>query len=94
MPKPVYPRSPTVIISDHAFERWLERAKRNPKRKSGLAALVGTLLYNHLRGGGVETDDLAVELELGEGIKAVLRLGENAWVCTTVIDTRETREAG
>ncbi|HOV80818.1 MAG TPA: hypothetical protein PK728_12065 [Bacillota bacterium] len=91
MPKPIHPRSPTVIISDHAFERWLERADRSPKRKSGLAALVETLLYNHLRGGGVRAEGLEANIELGGGLVAVLCLVENAWVCTTI---RPDKEAG
>lgn len=89
MPKPVKPRAPTVIISDHAFERWIERAGRPPKKKTALAALVEAMLYNHLRSGGIETCRLSVELELGGGIWAVLRLGDMGWVCTTVLDTRE-----
>ena len=93
MPKPIRPRSPTVIISDHAFERWIERAERRPKRKSGLAALLEMMLYTLLRAGGVVTVGLAVELDLGGGIRAVLRIGEFGWVCTTVMDVNEPRES-
>lgn len=93
MPKPIKPRAPTVLISDHAWKRWMERADRYPKQRTALAALFKTMLYNHLRSvGGVETYGLAVSLDMGRGIKAVLRLGENAWICTTVIDTTEPRE--
>jgi hypothetical protein len=89
MPKPVKPRAPNVIISNHAFERWLERADRRPKKKGRLAAFIENRLYNDLRSGGVELSGLSVELDLGGGIRAVLRLGDMGWVCTTVIDTKE-----
>ncbi|MCK9326787.1 MAG: hypothetical protein M0P69_14945 [Bacteroidales bacterium] len=50
-----------------------------------LAGMLTRQLYDQMRTGGIETQGLAVELDLGGGIRAVLRLGDGAWVCTTVI---------
>jgi len=93
MPRPIQPRLPPVIISDHAFGRWLLRGQgREPKTKNGLAALITMLLYNHLRAGGVEIKNLGLELDLGGPLRAVLRLGELGWICTTIRDISEPRE--
>jgi|GEM_PF-1251698 len=91
MARPIYPRMPPILMSDHAFGRWLLRGQgRKPKSKKGLATLIGTLLYARLRSGsGVPTRGLAIELDLGGPLRAVLRLGEFGWVCTTVRDVDE-----
>jgi len=73
-------------VSNHAWERWLYRADRHPKKKTALAGLLRRMLYDRLRTGGIEAADLAVELDLGGGIRAVLRLGDAGWVCTTVME--------
>ena len=92
MPKPVKPRRPRVSVSDHAWERWQERATgRKPRKRKALAALLATILYNRLLAEGVETVRLGAELDLGGGIRAVLRLEADAWVCTTVRDVMEPR---
>jgi len=83
-------RLPPVIISAHAWERWNERAgDRRPRKKAGLAGMLAHRLYGHMRTGGIEARGLAAELDLG-GIRAVLRLGDGAWICTTVMDELET----
>lgn len=90
MPRPIHPRMPPIIVSDHAYQRWLIRGGgREPKKKTGLAALIGMLLYGRLRAGGIETRELAVELDLGGPLRAILRLGELGWICTTVRDVSE-----
>jgi hypothetical protein len=93
VPRPVIPRAPMVIISDHAHERWLERAKSKPKRKRYLTALVKRVLYAHLCSKGVATEDLTIALDLGGGIRAVLRLDEGVWVCITVIRGKDDLKA-
>ena len=93
MAKPMRPRAPDVVISDHAHHRWLERVNRPPKRRTALAALIETVLYARLASGVIMTG-LSVTLDMGNGINAVLRLTDAAWVCTTVIDTTEPREVG
>lgn len=94
MPKPMSPRLPPVIVTAHAWQRWKERAgDRRPRKKAGLAGMLARQLYGHMRTGGIEARDLAVELNLGGGIRAVLRLGDGAWICTTVMDGLEKEEA-
>lgn len=86
MPKPIKPRAPDVSISDHAHERWLERAAgRKPKKRTALAAMVERRLYDHLRTKGIATVGLAVTLDVGGGIAAELILTGAGWVCRTFI---------
>lgn len=86
LPKPIKPRAPDVSISDHAHERWLERAAgRRPKKRTALAAMVERRLYEHLRTKGIATVGLAVTLDVGGGIAAELLLTEMGWICRTFI---------
>ena len=93
MSKPMYPRGPTVRISDHAWERWLERTSRWPKKRGSLAALIETMLNSRFGHGVPMEPGLACNLDMGGGVIAVLRLTDSAWVCTTVIDINIPREA-
>lgn len=84
MAKPMRPRPPDVVVSDHAHERWLERAAgRRPKKRAALAALLEMRLYNHLAG-GIQARGLEVYIDMGGGLVAVLCLAEKVWVCTTI----------
>ena len=52
MAKPIKSRAPDVSVSDHAHQRWLERAAgRAPKKRTALAGMLERRLYNHLAGG-------------------------------------------
>jgi hypothetical protein len=91
VPKPLRPKAPYVIVTSHAWDRFRERAVSSQiKKKTTLTILLKSRLFDRLRTEGAETLGLAVELDLGGGIRAVLRLGDMGWICTTIME----REAG
>ena len=82
--KPIKSRAPDVSVSDHAHQRWLERAAgRAPKKRTALAGMLERRLYNHLAG-GIQARGLEVYIDMGGGLVAVLCLAEKVWVCTTI----------
>lgn len=92
MPKPIRPKPPYVIVSPHAWDRWRERSKSSRvRKKTALTIILKRMLFERLRTEGIETLGLAVELDMGGGLRAVLRLGDMGWICTTVMDVREAR---
>ena len=95
MSKPIVYRGVTVIITPHSWSRWLERAHRRPYKKSGLKALLETMLDAKLAC-GQPTVGLTVFLDMKGGIRAVLELTESGWICLTVLGKGEPyfREVG
>ena len=89
MAKPLTPRPPAVTVTGHAHGRWIERAKRRPRKCTALQTLVRRLMHCHMRTDGVETTDLVVILDMGGGVRAVLELTEAGWVCRTFLGPNE-----
>jgi hypothetical protein len=93
--KPIRVRLPSVIMPDHAFERWLMRTNRKPYKQRALAAMIAHKLYERF-GTGQPTIGLVIPLDLGGKIRAVLELTEAGWVCRTFLGPDEPfiKEAG
>jgi len=81
-------KSHDVILTDHAWKRYCERAnvRPTPGRKKRLAALLHVKLNSGLAVGLHIDRTGAAWLEIGPQLWASARLTERGWMVMTVID--------
>jgi len=84
-------RKHTVEVSDHAWQRWLERVGRRPWTPYKLGRLIEKRLNDKIAPGITVYRGMEVRLDLDNGIEAVLKLNDK-WIVVTVVDVK-TREA-
>lgn len=83
-----------VIISDHAWQRWLERSGMKVKRKK-LARAVRRKLTGVIQGSGMYLDKTGAGwLEMFPWLWAAVRLTDHGWLVTTFINWNQKEEAG
>ena len=83
-------RKHTVEVSDHAWQRWLERVGRRPWTPYKLGRMIEKRLNDKIAPGIRVYRGMEVRLDLDNGIEAVLVLNDK-WICVTVVDVK-TRE--
>lgn len=94
MPRVIKPKSHDVILSEHAWQRYCERAnlKPTPARRNKLRAFLHAKLNNAI-GVGLHLDRTgAAWIEIEQLMWASARLTDRGWVVTTVVVWGEARE--
>jgi len=93
MPKVNWPKRHKVILSEHAWERFQERAGVEIKRTK-LVCQLSAKLNNALRTSGLHPDKTGgVLLEVTSRLRAVVRITDRGWIVTTFVDWSK-EEAG
>lgn len=94
MPRVIKPKSHDVVLSDHAWTRYCERAGARPSRsaRNKLAMFLKAKLNNELARGLHLDRTGAAWLEIESLIWASARLTDRGWVVTTVVVWGESRE--
>jgi len=83
-------RKHTVEVTDHAWQRWLERVGRRPWTPQKLGRMIEKRLNDKIAPGITVFRGMEIRLDLDNGIEAVLVLNDK-WICVTVVDVK-TRE--
>lgn len=94
MPRIIKPKSHDVILTEHAWQRYCERANVRPTtgRKKRLATYLHSKLNSAL-GVGLHLDRSgAAWIEIEQLLWASARLTDRGWVVTTVMVWGESRE--
>ena len=81
-------RKHAVEVSDHAWERWLERVGRRPGTAQKLGRLIEKRLNDKIGPGITVYRGMEIRLDLDNGIEAVLKLNDK-WICVTIMDRQE-----
>jgi len=92
-PRGMNPRHHEVYLSEHAWERWIERSGIRIKR----GKLIDQLRYklNAAISTGLPLDDTGAGwLEITPLLWATVRLKDNGWLVTTFTSWEEREEAG
>lgn len=84
-------RKYAVEVTDHAWQRWLERVGRRPWTAQKLGKLIEKRLNDKIGPGITVFRGMEIRLDLDNGIEAVLKLSDK-WIVVTVVDVK-TREA-
>lgn len=82
MPRQVKPDR--VILSDHAYQRYLERAPVGNRSRSSLAGRIRACLRNQLPNGKMVYAG-AIEIYISPEVSAVLVPDNGFWECVTIL---------
>jgi len=94
MARGIRARHQDVVISDHAWQRWTERAGVKIKRKK-LAGNIRRKLTTAVQGTGMYLDKTGAGwLEIHPWLWAAVRLTNHGWLVTTFINWKHKKEAG
>jgi hypothetical protein len=85
-------RKHAVEVSDHAWQRWLERVGRRPGTAQKLGRLIEKRLNDKIGPGITVYRGMEIRLDLDNGIEAVLKLSDK-WIVITVIDVKREARA-
>jgi hypothetical protein len=84
----------SVLVSDHAYQRYLERSVESPAGRRRLAVKIERRLLPSLRVGVVPDELGAVHIEFGGDLVAVCYPGtQGGWEVATIYRQREEEGA-